>query len=99
MTTAGAGIWLTSRNTLSDGGIARIAEFSQFDNEGRWLIEGRGIDPDIEVDNLPTTAFRGEDQQLNRAIEYLQEKLAEQPIPEFRGQDSFPIDERGVDID
>ncbi len=96
-TTAGAGIWLSDRNRLSDRGIARIAEYPQFGVDGRWLIEGRGISPDIEVDNSPGAAFRGRDQQLERAIEYLQKKLAEDPIPPLEGQDSFPFGEQGED--
>jgi tricorn protease len=90
-TTAGAGVWLTDRNRLSDGGIARIAEFPQIGTAGQWLIEGRGVDPDIRVDNLPAAAFSGEDQQLDRAVDYLQEKLARQPIPEFRRLEEFPL--------
>jgi len=98
MTTAGAGVWLSDRNSLSDGGIARIAEYAQFETTGRWLIEGRGIDPDIQIDNLPGPAFRGQDQQLDKAIDYLQEKLAKEPIPKRKGQERFPMDERGNDV-
>jgi len=97
-TTAGAGIWLSDRNALSDGGIARIAEYAQFDTSGRWLIEGRGIDPDIEVDNSPGAAYRGEDQQLDTAIDYLKELLAREPVPTLEGQQRFPLDEPGNDI-
>ena len=44
--TGGAGIWLSDRNRLADGGSARIAEFGQFESaDGRWLIEGRGVEP------------------------------------------------------
>ena len=98
-TTAGAGVWLSDRNSLSDGGIARIAEYAQFDTEGRWLIEGRGIDPDIEVDNLPGAAYRGEDQQLDTAIDYLNDKLTREPVPKLEGQLEFSLDERGDAID
>jgi tricorn protease len=98
-TTAGAGIWLSDRNSLSDRGVARIAEYPQFGLDGRWLIEGRGITPDIVVDNSPAAAFRGEDRQLAAAIEYLQKKLVEEPIPALEGRESFPLDERGEDVD
>jgi tricorn protease len=98
-TTAGAGIWLSDRNSLSDRGIARIAEYPQFGLDGRWLIEGHGIAPDIEVDNSPSAAYRGQDQQLEAAIEYLQEKLAGSPIPQLEGQETFALDEPGSDVD
>ncbi len=93
MRTAGAGIWLSDRNRLADNGLARVAEFGQFDREGRWLIEGRGVAPDIEVDNLPHATARGADAQLSAAIEYLERKLAEQPIPPAR---ALPIPPRGT---
>ena len=79
--TAGAGVWLSDRNTLADNGIARAAESPQFDLQGRWLVEGRGVTPDIEVDNLPYATFNGDDAQLNIAIKFLRDKLAKEPIP------------------
>ncbi|MBC3874822.1 S41 family peptidase [Undibacterium flavidum] len=79
--TAGAGVWLSDRNTLSDNGMVRAAENAQFDvKDGRWLVEGVGVSPDIEVDNLPNATFKGEDKQLETALNYLQKKLKEQPI-------------------
>ena len=78
--TAGAGIWLSDRNRLSDNGIARIAEIGQFRADGQWLIEGRGVSPDIEVDNLPFESFNGRDRQLEAALDHLDRKLKETPI-------------------
>jgi len=95
---AGAGIWLSNRSRLSDGGIARIAESAQFGLDGRWLIEGRGIDPDRIVENLPHAAYLGEDAQLQAAIAYLQQKLAEQPIPAFKAIPIPPVGENGHDV-
>lgn len=80
--TAGAGVWLSDRNALSDGGMARVAEFAQFDREGRWLIEGRGVSPDVVVENLPVATARGQDAQLQTAIEHLQKQLQTSPLPE-----------------
>src|SRR5690606_9208707 len=66
--TAGAVIWLSDRNRLSDNGLARVAETGQFDVNGRWLIEGRGVAPDIEVENLPFASGSGHDAQLEAGI-------------------------------
>ncbi|MBU6395095.1 MAG: PD40 domain-containing protein [Sphingomonadales bacterium] len=77
--TAGAGIWLTGRPTLTDNGIARIAEFAQYRLDGEWLIEGWGVEPDIAVDNAPHASFTGSDAQLQAAIDYLKDRLATQP--------------------
>ena len=48
--------------------------------EGEWLIEGHGVDPDIVVDNLPHATFKGEDAQLEAAVEYLQEQIRLHPV-------------------
>jgi len=85
--TAGAGVWLSPRNTLVDNGIARIGEFGQFRaSDGQWLIEGYGVRPDIEVDNPPLASFNGEDLQLQTAIETLQRRIRESPIPPLKAQ-------------
>lgn len=79
--TWGGEIWLSSSNYLVDGGIATAAETGVFGPEGVWLIEGHGVDPDIVVDNLPHSTFNGEDAQLEAAIQLLQKKLREEPVP------------------
>ena len=78
--TAGAGIWLRGRNRLADNGMARVAELPVFAEDGRWITEGLGIAPDIEVDNLPYATFMGEDAQLDAAIEYLQQRIEQRPV-------------------
>jgi tricorn protease len=78
--TWGGEIWLTSSNTLLDKGIASAAEFGVFDRDGTWLIEGRGVEPDIVVDNLPHATFRGEDAQLAAAVKLLKNKLKAEPV-------------------
>jgi tricorn protease len=95
-TTAGAGIWLSNRSRLVDGGMARIAESAQYGLDGRWLIEGRGVSPDQVVVNEPHALFLGKDRQLDAAIEYLQIKLEEEPIPELKPK---PLPELGTNGD
>jgi tricorn protease len=90
MRTAGAGIWLSDRNQLVDKGIARVAEFGQFDAQGRWLIEGNGVAPDIEVDNLPYATANGGDAQLQAALDYLTRRMAEAPVGQPETQ-AIPI--------
>jgi tricorn protease len=82
--TAGAGVWLTDANSLADNGMARVAEWGQFAADGDWLIEGVGVTPDIEVDNLPHETFEGRDRQLEVAIEVLQKKMEEQPVKPWK---------------
>ena len=67
-----------------DGGDLRKPEFAPFDTEGKWAIEGHGVDPDIVVDNDPAKEYNGEDQQLNKAIEVVMEQLKSyKPLPEI----------------
>jgi len=87
--TAGAGVWLTGRNRQTDGGMARVAEFPVYAMDGRWVTEGRGISPDIEVDNLPHATFNGEDAQLQAAIKLLKKKIKNDPIKSMKIK-SFP---------
>jgi tricorn protease len=79
--TWGGEIWLSQNNFLVDRGIATAAETGVFGPDGDWLIEGHGVDPDIVVDNLPHSTFKGEDAQLEAAIKYLQEEIRKKPIP------------------
>jgi tricorn protease len=82
--TAGAGVWLSDGNGLADNGMARVAENGQFSSDGDWLIEGVGVTPDVEVDNLPNETFNGRDRQLEVAIELLEKKLKEQPVKPWK---------------
>lgn len=97
--TAGAGIWLSDRNPLSDRGQARVAEFAQFGADGRWLIEGRGVSPDIPVSNPPRATYDGADAQLARALTYLSEQIDAEPLPELTPRPLPPLGETGADID
>jgi tricorn protease len=61
---------------LVDGGYLNRPEFSRYDLEGKtWIMEGHGVDPDIVVGNDPAREFAGLDDQLNKAIEVLLERL------------------------
>ncbi len=77
--TWGGEIWLNSANRLTDNGLARAPMFGVFSADGEWLIEGRGFEPDIEVDNLPNATFNGGDAQLDRAVQHLLQQIAEDP--------------------
>ncbi len=97
--TAGAGIWLSGRNPLIDGGIARVAEFPQFSAEnGRWLIEGRGVSPDIAVVNPPLATFNGSDAQLDAALKYLEDKMVSDPVKSINPQALPPRGEPAWDM-
>jgi tricorn protease len=61
---------------LVDGGQFFKPEFAIYSKDGKeWIVEGHGVDPDIVVDNDPGKEFRGEDQQLDRAIQEIEQEL------------------------
>ncbi len=73
-----------------DGGQLMRPEFAPYDTEGKnWIIEGHGVDPDIEVDNDPAKEYAGEDQQLNRAVDLMKEELKTWP-KEIPAMPPFP---------
>ena len=79
--TWGGEVWLSASNFLADHGIATAAEIGVYGPEGKWLIEGHGVDPDIVVDDLPHATFEGADAQLDAAIRYLQQEIQKDPRP------------------
>jgi tricorn protease len=80
MRTWGGEIWLSADNRLVDNGIASAAENGVYGPEGKWLIEGHGVDPDITVDNLPFETFKGKDAQLEYAVDYLKKQIKDNPV-------------------
>lgn len=96
--TAGAGIWLSDQNRLRDGGLARVAETGQFDMDGNWIIEGLGVGPDIPVENKPWATARGHDAQLEAALDYLADKLEQEPIPELKAKPVAPAGQPAADV-
>jgi tricorn protease len=59
-----------------DGADLRKPEFASFSaDESKWIIEGFGVEPDIEIDNDPAREYEGIDDQLNKAIEVVLDEL------------------------
>jgi tricorn protease len=81
---------------LVDGGQFFKPEFAPYSKEGKeWIIESHGVDPDIVVDNDPAKEFRGEDQQLDRAIQEIQDELKTKrydlpPVPPYPNRNPTP---------
>ena len=60
------GTWDTPR--FIDGGRMVAPRGGFYDNDGKWAVEGEGIEPDIEVIQHPAKVLKGEDPQLERAV-------------------------------
>jgi len=72
---------ITNRGTLIDGGTVYVPEFGTNTPEGDWVIEGHGVDPDIEVANDPKSMLAGRDPQLERAVQEILAAIERAPMP------------------
>jgi tricorn protease len=64
---------------LLDGGYITRPEFSLSSLDSKWLIENRGVQPDVVVDNPPDLVLKGQDPQLDKAVEMLMEQIKANP--------------------
>ncbi len=76
---------------LIDGGAITAPDYRIYDPSGKWIVEGEGVTPDIEVELNSAEMARGEDAQLNTAIDYLMKKIEEEPRP-WPQHEPFPTD-------
>jgi tricorn protease len=67
-----------------DGGGVTVPTFGIYDKSGEWIIEGYGVDPDIEVVDDPGEMARGGDPQLERAILEVMKSIRQNPPPEVK---------------
>lgn len=77
--TWGGFIALHFGNQLTDNGVAAAPMHGGYGPDGKWLVEGLGHIPDIEIENLPFETFNGKDAQLDKAIRFLKKKISEEP--------------------
>jgi tricorn protease len=71
----GGVVGITNRGALIDGGTINVPESGLTNKNGEWIIEGYGVDPDIEVDNDPKSVLDGHDPQLERGIAEIMARL------------------------
>jgi tricorn protease len=67
---------------LRDGGFVTAPGFAFFssDNDGEWIVEQHGVDPDYVVPQRPDLVVSGHDPQLEKAIE-----LAKDALKDYKG--------------
>jgi tricorn protease len=66
---------------LIDGGRVTAPRYAIYGLNGEWEVEGHGIAPDIEVEELPKDVAAGRDAQLERAVSIVLDQLKEHPVP------------------
>jgi len=77
--TWGGAIGIEPHQDLVDGGLTTPPQFGLYGLDRTWLIEGHGVDPHIEVWNLPGDVLRGKDAQLDAAIDTLRQQIPAGP--------------------
>jgi tricorn protease len=75
----------TVAHGLIDGGAVTVPPNRLYGPDGTWFAEGHGVEPDLRVENDPQSGAQGEDPQLQRAIEAMQQALEDDaPSPPAR---------------
>ncbi len=78
--TWGGVVGITGHGPLIDGGRVYVPEGGMGSVEGEWIIEGHGVEPDLEVELDPAALMAGRDLQLEKAVQVLLEKLEERRV-------------------
>jgi len=74
-------IGITNRGMLIDGGTVNVPEFGNTEPGPEWTIEGRGVEPDIVVDNDVHAVLQGRDPQLEKGVDVVLEQIRTDPRP------------------
>jgi tricorn protease len=77
--TWGGAVGIADHGPLLDGGVVFVPEFGTADENGHWIIEGHGVDPDIVVEQDPVEVLNGHDPQLERGVQELMKSLPAAP--------------------
>ena len=64
---------------LIDGGYITRPEFALYGLDSKWLIENKGVQPDIVVENRPDLIVKGQDPQLEKAIDMVMKEIQANP--------------------
>jgi tricorn protease len=76
---------------LVDGGFLSCPSFGLYDIEtGKWIAENNGIEPDIPVDARPDLMAKGQDPQLEKAIEVMLKEL-DKGKAKIKPHDAYPV--------
>ncbi len=78
--TWGGAIGTETHQRLVDNGRVTAPQFGRYNKKGEWIIEGSGVNPDIEIINMPDKVLNGEDEQLEKAIEVILQKIKNEPV-------------------
>ena len=78
--TWGGLVGISGYPVLIDGGSVTAPRYAIYGLKDEWEVEGHGIPPDVEVEELPKDMAAGHDLQLERAVSVVMEQLKEHPV-------------------
>lgn len=76
----GGVVGISGQGPLIDGAPVFVPMMGTNAPDGSWIIEGHGVDPDIEVENDPKSVIEGKDPQLDRGIAEVLKAMEENPM-------------------
>ncbi|HEX4180994.1 MAG TPA: S41 family peptidase [Caulobacteraceae bacterium] len=65
--------------SMMDGGYITIPEEAMYTPDSEWAVENHGVDPDIEIENMPADLLAGHDAQLEAAVDLMLKAIAGKP--------------------
>jgi tricorn protease len=89
--TWGGLIGISGAPQLIDGGMVTVPTFRMYDPDGKWFLEGHGVEPDIEVKEDPTALAKGGDAQLQKAIDVILDEMEKNG---YKKPDHPPVEDR-----
>ncbi|MGH9754213.1 MAG: S41 family peptidase [Blastocatellia bacterium] len=99
MRTWGGLIGLNGNPALIDGGYVNVPNAPFFEDDGTWMIEGHGVEPDVKAADDPALLAKREQPQLDAAIKLTLEELQRNPYrkprrPVYPDRSRMGIEER-----
>ncbi|MES2073325.1 MAG: S41 family peptidase, partial [Pseudomonadota bacterium] len=88
--TWGGLIGISANPDLIDGGGLVVPFFRFFTPDGEWRVENEGVTPDIDVELEPGEVNRGNDTQLDAAINNVLQKLQGYKDMQYKAAPAFP---------
>lgn len=77
---------------LADGGIVSVPNYGMWTPKDGWVIEGAGVEPDIDIPSDPNLYAAGRDPQLEKAVSWNLDQLKKNPpVPQVAPPDRVRI--------
>lgn len=77
--------------SLIDGGGLTAPDYRIYNEKGEWVVENKGVTPDIIIDMDSKKYSEGYDSQLMKAVDEVMKKIKENPR-KWPVHEAFPVD-------